>query len=54
MAPAGDIRAQTDETTPFQMLRAKGIPGHAAATDDSIKRREAVAGPLTRLVDGAP
>jgi hypothetical protein len=52
--PAGDIRAQTDETTPFQILRAKGIPAHPAATNDFIKRREAVAGPLTRLVDGAP
>ena len=52
--PAGDIRAQTDETTPFQILRAKGIPAQPAATNDFIKRREAVAGPLTRLVDGAP
>ena len=51
---ADDIRAQTDETTPFQILRAKGIPAHPAATNDFIKRREAVAGPLTRLVDGAP
>jgi len=52
--PAGDIRAQTDETTPFQILRAKGIPAQPASTNDFIKRREAVAGPLTRLVDGAP
>jgi hypothetical protein len=37
--PAGDIRAQTDETTPFQILRAKGIPAQPAATNDFIKRR---------------
>ena len=46
MAPAGDIRAQTDETTPFQMLRARG----PAATHGFIKRRKAVASPLTRLL----
>ena len=54
VAPSIDFRAQTDETTPFQILRAKGIPAHPAATNDFIKRREAVAGPLTRLVDGSP
>ena len=52
--PAGDIRAQTDETTPFQILRANGVPATPAPTNDFIKRREGVAVPLTRMIDGAP
>jgi hypothetical protein len=50
--PAGDTRAQTDETTPFQILRSKGIPAMPAPTNDFIKRREAVAFYLNRMVDG--
>jgi hypothetical protein len=50
--PAGDIRAQTDETTPFQILRSRGIPASPAGTNDFIKRREAVAFYLNRMVDG--
>ena len=52
--PAGDIRAQTDETTPFQILRAQNIPAQPAPTNDYIKRRESVAVPLGRLIDGQP
>lgn len=52
--PAGDIRAQTDETTPFQILRANEIPASPAPTNDFIKRREAVAFYLNRMVDGQP
>jgi hypothetical protein len=52
--PAGDIRAQTDETTPFQILRANNIPASPASTNDFIKRREAVAFYLNRMVDGVP
>lgn len=52
--PAGDIRAQTDETTPFQILKANGIDAKPAPTNDFIKRREAVAAPMMRLVDGQP
>jgi hypothetical protein len=51
--PAGDIRAQTDEITPFQILRANGVMANPAATNDFIKRRESVAVPLTRLIDGS-
>jgi len=51
---AGDVRAQTDEVTPFQILRKAGIPAQPAATHDFIKRRESVAGALSRLIDGAP
>lgn len=52
--PAGDSRAQTDEVTPFQILRAANIPAHPAPTNDFLKRRESVAVCLNRLVDGAP
>jgi hypothetical protein len=52
--PAGDVRAQTDEVTPFQILRKAGIPAQPAGTNDFIKRRESVAGALSRLIDGAP
>lgn len=52
--PAGDTRAQTDETTPFQILRAAGVPAHPAPTNDFVKRREAVAVALGRLIDGQP
>lgn len=52
--PAGDIRAQTDETTPFDMLRACKVNAFPALTNDFNMRREAVAQPLSRLVDGKP
>jgi hypothetical protein len=52
--PAGDTRAQTDEITPFQILRAAGVPATPAPTNDFIKRRESVAGALSRLIDGEP
>lgn len=52
--PAGDQRAQTDETTPFQILRAKGIDARPANSNDPGLRREAVAVALNRMVDGEP
>lgn len=52
--PAGDQRAQTDERTPFQILAAVGMPMRPAPSNDFLKRREAVAGLLNRLVDGRP
>lgn len=52
--PAGDTRAQTDETTPFQILNGRNIPAVPAPTNDPIVRREAVAGALTRMIDGKP
>lgn len=52
--PAGDIRAQTDETTPFQILRANGVDAAPAPTNDFTKRRESVAVCLSRLIDGLP
>jgi hypothetical protein len=52
--PAGDDRAQTDETTPFMILRGEGVPAVAAPSNDPVLRREAVALPLSRLIDGVP
>lgn len=52
--PAGDQRAQTDETTPFSILRAANIPARPAPSNDFVQRREAVAVALSRLIDGTP
>jgi hypothetical protein len=52
--PAGDYRAQTDERTPFQILRKSGIKAYVAPTNDPALRIEAVATPLNRMVDGQP
>ena len=52
--PAGDQRVQTDEETPFKILRANGIQAIPARTNDFTLRREAVAVPLMRIIDGKP
>ena len=52
--PAGDQRAQTDEKTPFQVMRASGIHASPAFSNDFGIRVEAVEQVLTRLVDGRP
>jgi len=52
--PAGNQRMQTDEKTCFQILHAKGIPAVPAPTNDFTVRREAIAVPLSRLIDGQP
>lgn len=52
--PAGDTRAQTDETTPFEILKAGGINAEPANTNDFVLRRESVVVPMTRLIDGKP
>ncbi len=52
--PAGDQRAQTDETTPFQIMRQAGLMVMSAPTNDPIIRVEAVTGVMERLVDGMP
>ena len=49
--PAGDYRAQTDESTPFQLLRAAGVVARPAATNDLGVRIGVVEQVLTRLVD---
>lgn len=52
--PAGDGRAQTDERTPIQILKAADIDAKDACTNDPVKRIESVSGTLRRLVDGQP
>ncbi len=53
--PAGDQRAQTDESTALSIMRKEtGWAWRAAPTNDFTTRREAVAGALSRLVDGKP
>jgi hypothetical protein len=47
--PAGDQRAQTDETTPFLVMRKAGVPLSPAPTNDFILRRESVAKLFTTL-----
>ena len=53
--PAGDQRAQTDENTPFMVMRAGGVPLSPAPSNDWILRRESVAKLLTTLtMQGRP
>jgi hypothetical protein len=52
--PAGEQRAQTDEKTPFMILKAAGIEAVPAPTNDFTVRVEAVEGLFKRLVDGKP
>lgn len=52
--PAGMQRSQVDERTPFDVLRARGLDARPAPSNDFLLRREAVALPLTRLVEGTP
>jgi hypothetical protein len=54
--PAGDARQQgdADESTYFQILKARGIVAQPAPTNDPTKRREAVAFYMTTLIDGEP
>lgn len=52
--PAGDTRAQTDERTPFMLLRAADIKAVPAPTNDPVIRQGAVEQGLMGLVDGEP
>lgn len=52
--PAGEQSVQTDEDTVFKVLKSKGINARPARTNDFTLRREAVAGALSRIVDGKP
>ena len=49
--PAGDFRAQTDESTPFMVLRGAGLIARPASSNDVSLRVEAVAGTLNRMVE---
>lgn len=48
--PAGNQRAQTDETTCVQILGSLGIPTEVAPTNDYLPRREAVLKLLQRRI----
>jgi len=50
--PAGDHRAQTDESTPFQILRGRGISARPAPSNDVMLRLESVNCTLSRMIDG--
>ncbi len=50
--PAGDFRAQTDESTPFQILRGAGLNARPAPSNDVSLRIESVNASLNRMVDG--
>lgn len=52
--PAGSTRSQTSEVTCLEELNEAGIKTEMASTNEMIKRREAVAGYLSRLTDGEP
>lgn len=52
--PAGDAASQTDEQTVFHMLASEGLMAKPASSNDSQIRREAVATPLSQLIDGQP
>ncbi len=52
--PAGDQRAGTDKTTPFQVLRAMKIAARPVETNDPEIRRGALDNALTRMVGGLP
>ena len=50
--PAGDHRAQTDESTPFQILKGRGITARPAPSNDVTLRLESVNSTLARMIDG--
>lgn len=52
--PAGDIRSETDEETPYRILRSLDIPAKPCHTNDTTIRREAMQEPLMRMIDGQP
>lgn len=54
--PSGDARQPGDaeERTVFQLLRANKVEARPASTNDPVKRREAVAFFLNKMIDGAP
>jgi hypothetical protein len=52
--PAGNQKSPTDKETVFSVLNALGLPFQAATTNVFSMRREAVAVPLNRMIDGEP
>jgi hypothetical protein len=52
--PAGDFRAQTDESTPFHILRGAGLRAFPTHSNSPDLRIEAVSSQLTKMVEGKP
>lgn len=52
--PAGTHRSETDEKTPFQILRKHGITAKPAHTNDFEIRRDAVGNMLMMMYEGKP
>lgn len=54
--PAGDQRqaGDSEESTYFDILKARGVVAQPASTNDPTKRREPVAFYMTTLIDGEP
>jgi len=52
--PAGDHRAQTDEKTPYSVLRAARLKAYPTQTNDPSIRLDTVDRVLTRIVGGKP
>jgi len=52
--PAGDFRAQTDESTPFQILRGAGLRATPAPSNSVDLRLESVSSQLNKMADGQP
>tara|TARA_R100000773_G_scaffold44655_1_gene46963 strand:- start:5351 stop:6877 length:1527 start_codon:yes stop_codon:yes gene_type:complete len=52
--PAGDFRAQTDESTPFHILRGAGLRAFPAPSNSVDLRLEAVSSQLTKMSEGKP
>ena len=50
--PAGDFRAQTDESTPFQILRGAGLRATPAPSNSVDLRLESVTSQLNKMADG--
>ena len=50
--PAGDFRAQTDESTPFQIMRGAGLRALPAPSNSVDLRLESVSASLNKMVDG--
>jgi hypothetical protein len=52
--PSGDVRAQTRDETPFDILRAAGVAAYPAPSNDLLLRIEAVESVLNRMEGGRP
>ena len=52
--PAGDFRAQTDESTPFHILRGAGLRAFPAPSNSVDLRLESVSSQLTKMTEGKP